>query len=100
MNDLDQISSFIKMNSINRIHPNKHSDKPFQRLIEEEKIRVQNYDRIIFDKVKEAEKSKQAVFNTLPVTNPKIHYLKECIAEADLVLPLLNKVRGKTLCLQ
>jgi len=32
--------------------------------------------------------------------SPKINYLKSCIREQHIVLPLLNKVRGKTLCLQ
>jgi len=54
----------------------------------------------MLEKVKEAETNKQAVFSTLPEKTPKIHYLKGCINNADLVLPLLDKVRGKTLCLQ
>lgn len=61
---------------------------------------MQTFDKMMFDKVKDAEISKIAVQSTLPVKTPKIHYLKGCINEADLVLPLLDKVRGKTLCLQ
>lgn len=58
------------------------------------------YDKIMIDKVKEAQTNKEVVFSKMPEKTPKHHYLKGCISEADLVLPLLDKVRGKTLCLQ
>lgn len=54
----------------------------------------------MLEKVKDAETNKTAVFSTLPVISPKIHYLLGCIQETENVLPLLDKVRGKTLCLQ
>ena len=35
----------------------------------------------------------------MTISEPKQEYLQECISEGYLALPLLNKVRGKTLYL-
>jgi hypothetical protein len=68
--------------------------------VEEESVKLKNYDIVTLDKVKEAEINKKAVFSAVEVeTSPKLHYLKTCIEEKDLALPLLDKVCGKTLCL-
>lgn len=55
----------------------------------------------VLDKVKEVNQNRETVFNSVVKKDtPKTHYLKTCIAEQHLVLPLLDKIRGKTLCLQ
>lgn len=32
--------------------------------------------------------------------DPQFQYIKQCAGDLNLVLPILNKIRGKTLCLQ
>lgn len=84
-----------------RLFPHVNSDHPFDRLIEEEEIRAQTYDRLMLDKVKQSMSNKDALLGQNDhLGNPKIQYIKECIQENSLVLPLLDKVRGKTLYLQ
>ena len=59
MSGADNIQQlFVKKLSSTRLMPNVHSNNPFSRLIEEDDIRVYQYDRILYDKVKEAETSK------------------------------------------
>lgn len=53
-------------------------------------------------KVKEQEHSSKAVFssqNELDRPLPQNKFLTKCIDEQDLAMPLLDKIRGKTLCL-
>ena len=52
------------------------------------------------DKVKEVNTNRHTVFNSvIKNVTPQQYYLKKCIAEQHLALPLLDKVRGKTLVL-
>lgn len=94
------MSVALKNGLKSRIRPNVNSDQPFERLVKEDTMRVQNYDTLMLGKVKESENSKQAVFSQREITSPKLHYLMNCIDQQHIVLPLLDKVRGKTLCLQ
>ena len=43
---------------------------------------------------------KRSVFSSAPGSDPREHYIKNCSKEIELILPLIDKVRGKTLCLQ
>jgi hypothetical protein len=85
--------------TISRQMPNLNAVNTFQRLIEEDQVRTMQYDRMILEKVKEPEANKKVVFSGLQDLNPKHHFLKGCIDEADLALPLMDKVKGKTLLL-
>lgn len=70
------------------------------RILEEDKYRLITFDSKVYGKVREVRENRNTVFNSVvKKETPKTHYLKTCIAEQHLVLPLLDKVRGKTLAL-
>ena len=83
-----------------RLTPNVNSDQPFFRLIKEAEIRVDQYDKELLGKVKQSQLMKKTVFSSAPGADPREHYIKNCSREIELILPLIDKVRGKTLCLQ
>lgn len=63
--------------------------------------RLKAFELRILEKVKEVDCNRQLVSNpVVENVTPKIQYLKKVIAEQHLVLPLFDKVRGKTLALQ
>ena len=51
-------------------------------------------------KIKETQNNKQALLSNVAQDNPTTHYVKGCIKEEVLVLPLFNYVKSKTLVLQ
>lgn len=75
--------------------------KPFEKLIVEDQFNAKTYTSMIYDKVKyscEANYSGAAV-GRHNIKDPRLAYTKQCIAEWNLVLPLMDKIRGKTLFL-
>lgn len=58
------------------------------------------FDKMIMQKVKDAAHTRTAMMAAVTEASPAIHYSQGCIQEADLVLPLFNYVKGKTLALK
>ena len=88
-------------NSLKRKFSNVQSDEPFSRILEEDDLRFRALELRILDKVKEVNTNRHTVFSSvIKNVTPQQYYLKKCITEQHLALPLLDKVRGKTLVLQ
>jgi hypothetical protein len=63
--------------------------------------RLRSITDVVFQKVKEVEANRNAVLKSfIKDETANTLYLKSCIAEHHIVLPLMSKVREKTLCLQ